>query len=71
MTEFLKVRDNKDLVRQKQSNAILNTNTKELDKYKQERDQKIKLQRLLEESDQMKNDIEEIKSLLRQLIGQK
>jgi len=71
MTEFLKVRDNKDLVRQKQSNAILNTNTKELDKYKQERDQKIKLQRLLEESDQMKNDIEEIKSLLRQLVGQK
>lgn len=71
MAEFLKVRDNKDLVRQKQSNAILNTNTKELDKYKQERDQKIKLQRLLEESDQMKNDIEEIKSLLRQLVGQK
>jgi hypothetical protein len=71
MAEFLKVKDNKDLVRQKQSNAILNTNLKELNKYKEEREEKMKLKRLVEESEQMKNDIDEIKSLLRQLIGQK
>lgn len=71
MVEFLKVKDNKDLVRQKQSNAILNTNLKELNKYKEEREEKMKLKKLLEENEQMKNDIDEIKSLLRQLIGQK
>lgn len=71
MADHLKVKDNKDLVRQRQSNAILNTNLKELNKYKEERDEKMKLKRLADESEQMKNDIQEIKSLLQQLLGQK
>jgi Mg2+ and Co2+ transporter CorA len=71
MTEFLKVKDNKNLIREKQSNAILNTNVKELNKYKEEREEKMKLKKIVDENQQMKNDIEEIKSLLRQLIGQK
>jgi hypothetical protein len=71
MTEFLKVRDNKDLVRLKDSKAVLNTNSKELDKYKQDREEKLKLKNLFDENEKMKNDIDEIKSLLRQLLGQK
>jgi hypothetical protein len=71
MTEILKVKDNKDFVRLKDSKAVLNVNTKELDKYRQDREEKIKLQKLFEDNDQLKNDVEEIKSLLRQLIGQK
>jgi len=71
MVDFLKVKENKDLIRQKTSSAILNTNVKELNKYKEEREEKMKLKKLVEESEQMKNDIDEIKSLLRQLIGQK
>jgi hypothetical protein len=71
VADHLKVRDNKDLVRHTQSNAILNTNLKELNKYKEEREEKIKLKRLADESEQMKNDIQEIKSLLQQLLGQK
>jgi hypothetical protein len=71
MDEVLKVKDNQDLVRHKQSNAILNTNLKELNKYKEEREEKMKLKKLIDEHGQMKNDIDEIKSLLRQLLGQK
>jgi hypothetical protein len=71
MSEILKVKDNKDLVRLKDSKAVLNINSKELDKYKQDREEKLKLRNLIDESKKMKNDIEEIKSLLRQLIGQK
>jgi len=71
MTEILKVKDNKDLVRLKDSKAILNVNSNELDKYKQDREEKMKLKNFIEESEKMKNDIDEIKSLLRQLIGQK
>ena len=71
MVDHFKVRDNKDLVRHAQSNAILNTNLKELNKYKEEREEKMKLKRLTDESEQMKNDIQEIKSLLQQLLGQK
>ena len=71
MSEILKVKDNKDLVRLKDSKAVLNINSKELDKYKQDREEKLKLKNLFEESEKMKNDIEQIKSLLIQLIGQK
>ena len=71
MSEILKFKDNKDLVRLKDSKAVLNVNSKELDKYKQDREEKMKLKNLFEENAQMKNDIDEIKSLLRQLIGQK
>lgn len=71
MTDVLKVKDNKDLVRLKDSKAVLNVNSKELDKYKQDREEKMRLKNLFEENAQMKNDIDEIKSLLRQLIGQK
>ena len=71
MTEIMKVVDNKDLVRLKDSKAVLNTNVNELNKYKVEREEKMKLKRLVEESEKMKDDIQEIKSLLKQLIGQK
>jgi hypothetical protein len=71
MSEIIKVKDNKDLVRLKDSKAILNVNSKELDKYKRDREEKIKLKELFDDNEKMKNDIEEIKSLLRQLIGQK
>ena len=71
MTDVLKVKDNKDLVRLKDSKAVLNVNSKELDKYKQDREEKMRLKNLFDENAQMKNDIDEIKSLLRQLIGQK
>ena len=71
MSEILKVKDNKDLVRLKDSKAILNINSKELDKYKQDREEKIKLKELFNDNEKIKNDIDEIKSLLRQLIGQK
>jgi hypothetical protein len=71
MTEIYKVRDNNDLVRLKDSKAVLNVNSKELDKYKRDREEKLKLKNLFDENEKMKNDIDEIKSLLRQLLGQK
>lgn len=71
MTDILKVKDNKDLIRQTQSNAVLNINNRELNKYKEEREHKMRLKRLIDENEQMKNDLDEIKSLLKQLLGQK
>ena len=71
MNELLKVKGNSDLVRQKNSNAILNMNVKDLNKYREDRDETMKLKRLVDESEQMKSDIDEIKNLLRQLLGQK
>jgi hypothetical protein len=66
---FLKVVNEPDLIRENDSKAILNTNTKELNKYKQEREERLKMKKLLEENEVMKSDIAEIKSLLRKLLG--
>lgn len=71
MMEYQKVREHPDLVRQKQSKAILNINDKALNKYKEEREHKMKLSRVYEEQESIKSDIAEIKSLLKELLGQK
>jgi hypothetical protein len=70
MTEYMKVRGNKDLIRQTESNAILNTNLQELNKYKQLREEKLKLRSLVEEQQKIRSDLDEIKSILYQLTGQ-
>jgi hypothetical protein len=68
----MKVIDNKDLVREKDSRAVLNTNLKELDKYKQERDQRLKLREIADNYDNLKGDVEDIKNMLKEiLLGQK
>lgn len=69
--QFLKVVNEPDLIRETDSKAILNTNAKELNKYKQEREERMKMKKLLEESEVMKSDITEIKSLLRELLGKR
>jgi hypothetical protein len=66
--EFLKVKDNPDLVRARNSKAVLNTNQVELNKYKQIRDEKLKMRSLLERQETIESDMLEIKSLLKQLL---
>jgi hypothetical protein len=68
--QFLKVKDNPDLVRERSSKAVLNTNKSELNKYRQVREEKLKLKSLMEDQERMRYDIDEIKALLKQLVGQ-
>jgi hypothetical protein len=68
--DHLRVSDCPDLVREKQSKAILNTNHSELNKYKQIRDEKLKLRSLIEEQQKIRSDLDEIKSILYKLTGQ-
>jgi uncharacterized protein YpiB (UPF0302 family) len=67
--EHIKVRENPSLVRQKSSNAILNVNEKELNKYKEEREAAFRDKKLAEEQASLRQDIDEIKSLLKELLG--
>lgn len=69
MVEYLKVRDHKNLVRQKGSKGVVNCDFDELNKYKLERDYKMKIAKVVEEHDEMKNDLNEIKNMLRTLLG--
>lgn len=64
----LKVENNPDLIRDNNSKAILNNNDTELLIYKQKREERRKLFRLQEEHEQLKNDVTEIKNLLRSLL---
>jgi len=69
MVEYIKVKDHKNLLRQKGSKGIVNCDVDELNKYKLEREQKLKIVKVVEEHDKMKDDINEIKDMLRTLLG--
>ena len=71
MENYIKVKDHPNLVRDTISNAILNVDNDALNKYKQERDRLLKLNRVVEEHEQIKNDISDIKNMLIKLMEKK
>ncbi len=72
MTHLLQVKDNAGLLRDSTTNSIININTSQYNNYiklkKQKEIQQQKYSNLEEEVSALKNDIEEIKMLLRVLI---
>lgn len=71
MSDYIKVIDRPELVRDRSSNAILNTDLKALNKYKEEREFKIKLAKVVEENEQIKSELSEIKALLLKVLEQR
>jgi hypothetical protein len=69
--DYLKVKDHPDLVRDTKSNAILNTDLDALNKYREDRNYKMKLARVVEDNETMKQEMSEIKNLLKQLLEQR
>lgn len=69
MSNYIKVQDHKNLLRQKGSKGVINCDTEELNKYKLEREYKMKIARVVKEHDEMKTDLNEIKDMLRTLLG--
>lgn len=72
--KYIKVKDNSDLVRDITTNSIINTNTLEYQRYlsmKMDKESENKKLRNFEnELNNIKDDINEIKSLLRSLINE-
>jgi hypothetical protein len=68
MSEYLKVKDRPDLVRDMNSKAILNKDLNALNKYREERDFKMKLANVVQEHNDLKKDVSEIKDLLNKLL---
>ena len=71
MVEYIKVQDHKNLLRQKNSKGVVNCDLDELNKYKLEREYKSKIARVVQEHDEMKNDLNEIKDMLKTLLGKR
>ena len=70
--EFVKVKDHENLLRDPKSNSIINTNVGEYDEYIARRDaaEKAKDSEVImkEDLDNLKGEINEIKSLLKELV---
>jgi len=71
MVEYIKVQDHKNLLRQKNSKGVVNCDLDELNKYKLEREYKSKIAKVVQEHDEMKNDLNEIKDMLKTLLGKR
>ena len=73
--EYLKVKDHSNLVRDPQSNSIINTNKSAYNQYVTRRNTKNeevnKAQNMEEDLANLKGEINEIKDLLRQLVQSK
>jgi K+/H+ antiporter YhaU regulatory subunit KhtT len=70
-SKFLPVIDNKDLVRDTRSKALLATNKAKLEEHRQKKQLLSKMVNQTQEIENMKNDIKEIKDLLHTLIKNK
>lgn len=66
--EFMKVKDHKDLIRDKNSKAILTNDVETLNKYKEERVLRLKLASIAEDYDGLKNEVSEVKDMLKILL---
>lgn len=70
--EYIKVKDNTDLVRDQKTQAILNINMKEYEKYKKIKNIKEsevnRVKKLEDDVSEMKTDLSDIKNLLRALV---
>ena len=71
--EFIKVQGYDGLVRDTNTNAIINTNKDDYENYKKQREEKLKEKERISliESDMtnIKNDLDEIKNILRSLFN--
>jgi len=71
--EYVKVKGHDYLVRDPRTNAIINTNRSEYSEYITNRESKVKEQQKIQELEvnvaNMKDDLNEIKSLLRSLVN--
>lgn len=66
---YIKVKDDNGLVRDETSKAILNIDNSGLLAYKEKKRKEANLSRIIEEHEQIKSDLDEIKFMLRQLMG--
>jgi len=71
MTDYLKIENLPDLVKDSRSGAILNTNVKALEAYRKKREKSDKVDRLETEVNSIKQNIDELKSLLLAVLAEK
>ena len=73
MMDYIRVKDNENLIKNTKSNFIVNTNKSEYDEYvtrrKLKKSEKNKVDNLERDISTLRNEITEIKDLLRSLVN--
>lgn len=67
--QYLKVKEAEELVRDTSSSAILNTDMDALKAYKHRKTKENKLEQIAREHEEIKKDMNDIKDLLKELLG--
>ena len=71
--DYIKVKNHENLIRDSKSNFIINTNKSEYDEYiarrKQKQNEKNKVENLERDLSTLRNEITEIKDMLRSLVN--
>lgn len=71
MTDYLKIEDAPDLVKDTKSGAILNTNVRALEAYRKQREKSSKVETLETRVQSLENTLQELKSLLTAVLAER
>jgi hypothetical protein len=66
--KYAKVKENPELVRDMDSKAVLNTNVSALQAYKKKREKQQEVNAAIDDINNMKNEINEIKTLMQRIL---
>jgi hypothetical protein len=66
--KYAKVKENPELIRDMDSKAVLNTNLNALQAYKKKREKQQEIQSAVEDINNMKQDINDLKTLMQRIL---
>lgn len=68
---YIKVKDHQNLVRDSESNAIINVDTDGYYKYREERERILKIKHIANQNESLKNELNELRALVNSLMDKK
>jgi protein subunit release factor A len=68
MSKFAKVKDNPDLIRDMNTQAVLNTNTDALGAYRKRKAKEREIDQTFADINNMKQEIQDIKTLMQRIL---
>ena len=66
--KYAKVKENPELIRDMNSKAVLNTNQTALQSYKKKREKQNEIQSAVDDINNLKQDVNELKTLMQRLL---
>lgn len=66
--EFYKIKDHTDLIKNAETKAVLNVDSRSLDKYREERDKLMRISQVVEDTQRLNKEVTEIKQTLGEIL---